>query len=74
MMNVGNPDLHLTLPACQMKVSALRVWEFIINRMIGLCTRAYCSSLISRLPELQAEIRSMMRVDDPVEFLYRSSG
>ncbi|MFG6077116.1 phosphoenolpyruvate synthase [Erwinia sp. OPT-41] len=68
MMNVGNPDRAFDFACLPNEGVGLARLEFIINRMIGVHPKALLE-FDSQTPELQQQIRSMMKgFDDPVEF------
>ncbi|ORM74037.1 phosphoenolpyruvate synthase [Pantoea wallisii] len=68
MMNVGNPDRAFDFACLPNEGVGLARLEFIINRMIGVHPKALLE-FDQQTPELQAQIRQMMKgFDDPVEF------
>jgi len=68
MMNVGNPDRAFDFACLPNEGVGLARLEFIINRMIGVHPKALLE-FDSQTPELQQQIRTMMKgFDDPVEF------
>ena len=68
MMNVGNPDRAFDFACLPNEGVGLARLEFIINRMIGVHPKALLE-FDQQTPELQAQIRQMMKgFDGPVEF------
>lgn len=68
MMNIGNPDRAFDFACLPNEGVGLARLEFIINRMIGVHPRALLE-FDQQSPELQAEIRTLMKgYDSPTEF------